>query len=34
MRHVLGDEAFQLEYSAGTRLTFDEAVELALGVTP
>lgn len=33
LRRVLGNEDFRLEYSAGTRLTFDDAVELALRVT-
>ena len=33
LRQALGNEAFQLAYSAGTRLTFEDAVELALRVT-
>ena len=33
LRQSLGDEDFELAYSAGTRITFDEAVELALSVT-
>ncbi len=33
LRQSLGDEDFALVYSAGTRITFDEAVDLALSVT-
>ncbi len=33
LRQSLGEEDFKLAYSAGTRTTFDEAVDLALSAT-
>ena len=33
LRQALGNNDFELAYSAGARLTFDGAIELALGVT-
>jgi hypothetical protein len=34
LRQGLGREDFEIAYSAGTRITFDQAVDLALLVSP